>query len=82
MPTKRRRRRQPVIPHAVQGTILFLVGLGLLIHEATLPASQVSWPRLVAFGGMMGLPFGAWADTAKRAAGALWQTEADDDEGP
>lgn len=65
------RRRQFVIPAAVQGTILFLVGLGLLIHESTLPAAAVSWPRLVVYAGMMGGPFAARADEVRRAGQAL-----------
>jgi hypothetical protein len=75
-----RRRRSLVIPAAVQGTILFLVGLGLLIHEATLPAADVSWPRLVVFAGMMGGPFAAWADEARKA-GAMLRPPPPDEEG-
>lgn len=66
-----RGRREFVIPMAVQGTILFLVGLALLVHEATLPAAEVSWPRLVVFAGMMGGPFAARADEVRRAGQAL-----------
>lgn len=68
-------RRDFVIPAAVQGTILFLVGLALLIHEATLPAAQVSWPRLVVIAGMMGGPFAARADQVRRATDALRNRE-------
>lgn len=77
-----KRGRQWVIPAAVQGTILFLVGLGLLIHEATLPAAQVSWPRLVIFGGMMGVPYAAWADVSRRAAKVLQPPQEGDDDAP
>lgn len=66
-----RRARTWVIPPAVQGTILFVAGLALLVHECTLPASEVSWPRLVVFAGMMGGPFAAHADTVRAARGRL-----------
>lgn len=71
----RRRRRSVTLSAALRATILFVAGLGLLVHEATLPAAEVSWPRLVIFAGMMGGPFAAWADTARRAAEALRQPQ-------
>jgi hypothetical protein len=73
MGTRNGGRRWPelVIPAAVQGTILFLAGLGLAIHEATLPSAEVSWPRLVVWAGMMGGPFAARADGVRRAVQTL-----------
>lgn len=56
---------------------MFLVGLGLLIHEATLPATDVSWPRLVVFAGMMGGPFAARADQVRAAAERVTKREGD-----
>lgn len=60
---------------------MFLVGLGLLIHEATLPAAEVSWPRLVVFAGMMGGPFAAHADRVRQSTARL-QTLATDHDPP
>lgn len=51
----------------IQGIILFWVGLFLTIQEASLPAAEVSWPRLVIYAGMMGGPFAARADTVRQA---------------
>lgn len=70
-PTGGRRRPELTIPAAVQGTILFLAGLGLAVHEATLPSAEVSWPRLVVWAGMMGGPFAARADGVRRAVQTL-----------
>lgn len=71
-----RRARTWSIPAALQGSILFVAGLALLVHECTLPASEVSWPRLVIFAGMMGGPFAAHADTLRSLRP---QTPVDDD---
>lgn len=71
-----RKQRTWVIPAAVQGTVLFVVGLALLVHECTLPAAEVSWPRLVVFAGMMGGPFAAHADTVRAVKGRI-QSSAD-----
>lgn len=72
--------RQFVISSAAQATILFLVGLGLLVREATLPAIEVSWPRLVVYAGMMGGPFAAHADRVRQAAQGLRQRDTGDEE--
>lgn len=73
MATSNGGRRWPelVIPAAVQGTILFLAGLALAVHEATLPSAEVSWPRLVVWAGMMGGPFAAHADRVRSAVTRL-----------
>jgi hypothetical protein len=80
MGTTTRRRRWPelVIPAAVQGTIMFAAGLALAIHEATLPAAEVSWPRLVVWAGMMGGPFAARADGVRRAVQTLRPGESEE----
>lgn len=74
------KQRQYAIPLAAQATILFLVGLALLIREATLPAVEVSWPRLVVYAGMMGGPFAAHADRVRQAGQALNQRTRQDDD--
>lgn len=68
------RKRRVVPPWAMLwGAVLNVAGLGLLIHEATLPAASVSWPRLVVFAGMMGGPLAAYADRVRQAAGQAGQ---------
>jgi hypothetical protein len=54
------------IPVPIQRSILFVMGLGFLAHEASLPAAEVSWPRLVVFTGMLGLPFTLKADEKRQ----------------
>lgn len=73
MPTRRRRLSVPPpdLVAAVEGMVLFLVGLWLLVQEAELPAAEVSWPRLVVYCGMMGGPFAARGDTVRKAAKAV-----------
>lgn len=51
----------------VWGVILNLAGLLLLVREAGLPATEVSWPRLIIYAGMMGGPFAAYADRVRTA---------------
>ena len=61
----------PAFVALIEGIILFWVGLWLTIQEATLPAAEVSWPRLVIYAGMMGGPFAARADTVRHAVKSL-----------
>lgn len=71
-------RRVKIPPWAiVWGGVLNVAGLGLLIHEATLPAEDVSWPRLVVFAGMMGGPLAAYADRVRQAAGQAGRAVSD-----
>lgn len=70
-------RRHPALPPwaILWGAVLNVSGLGLLVHEATLPATDVSWPRLVVFAGMMGGPLAAYADRVRQAAGQVGRPE-------
>ena len=70
MGTRSSRRRRRAVPpwFIVWGAVMNIAGLGLLIHEATLPAAHVSWPRLVVYAGMMGGPFAAYADRVRTAS--------------
>ena len=61
----------PALVALIEGIILFWAGLWLTIQEATLPAAEVSWPRLVIYAGMMGGPFAARADTVRQAGRTL-----------
>lgn len=60
-------RRTPEIPVALQRSILFLVGLGLLIYEAVMHVGEPRWPLLVVYAGMMGMPLALKADDLRRA---------------
>lgn len=60
------RRAPGGIPASIQRTILFVAGLGLLVHEAVIRTQDARWPLLVVYAGMMGLPLALRADDIRR----------------
>lgn len=54
------------IPVALQRTILFVAGLGLMIWEATVYDGPTRWHFIVAYFGMMNLPLPLLADDLRR----------------
>jgi hypothetical protein len=67
MGTAPRRAWQGGIPAPLQRSVLFLSGLGLVIHEAVIRTQDARWPLLVIYAGMMGLPLALRADDLRRA---------------
>lgn len=64
--SSRRAQWRDGIPVTLQRSILFVAGLGLLVHEAVIRSGEPRWSLLVVYAGMMGLPLALHADDLRR----------------
>lgn len=60
-------RRSWSLSAATQRTLIFLLGLGMLVGEATIHHSNVQWPIVIAALTLLGFPIPSLIDEARAA---------------